>query len=221
MRELTGVAVGAAACLALSPYLARLTRSVPDGADRRWWRGQPVSAGRSVATAAIALVLGALAGYAARWSAALPALIALALCAAPLVVIDFTEHRLPDRLVRCAAVLGALLLATAALARGDWYPYLRAVEAAAAVFAALFLLALLAPSSFGFGDVKLGAVLGAYLGWFGWGCVYWGIFAGFVLGSLVAVALVAARRATMTSALAFGPMLVLGSLLAMSADLRP
>jgi leader peptidase (prepilin peptidase)/N-methyltransferase len=121
-------------------------------------------------------------------------------------------------LVFTGAVLAAVLLAVAALARGDWYPYLRALAAAAIVFAALFVLALISPSSFGFGDVKLGAVLGAYLGWFGWVYVYWGIFAGFVLGSVVALALLATRRATLKTALAFGPMLVLGSLLALLTD---
>lgn len=218
MRELAGVAVGAVACLAASPYLARLTCSVPDATQSRWWRGQAVSSRRRLATGAVGLVLGALAGYAAGWSAVLPALVALTLCASPLVVIDLQQHRLPDRLVLTAAVLAAVLLALAAFVRGEWYPFLRALAAAGAVFAALFVLALIAPSSFGFGDVKLGAVLGAYLGWFGWVYVYWGIFAGFVLGSLVALALLATRRATLKTALAFGPMLVLGSLLTLLTD---
>jgi leader peptidase (prepilin peptidase)/N-methyltransferase len=217
VRELAGAAVGVVACLLASPYLARLTRSVPDAADRRWWNGRPVSVGRVLVTGAVAVVLGALAGFAAGWSAILPALLALALCAAPLVVIDLQQHRLPDRLVLTVAVLAALLLAVAALARGEWYPYLRAALAAAAVLVALFVLALISPSSFGFGDVKLGAVLGAYLGWFGWPYVYWGIAAGFVLGAVVALVLIAIRRATMKTALAFGPMLVLGTLLTLLA----
>jgi len=213
VRELAGAAVGVACCLLAAPYLAQLTRSVPDGADRRWWRGQRVGARRRLVTGLVAVLLGALAGLAAGWSALLPALIALALCAAPLVVIDLQLHRLPDRLVLAAAILAAALLALAAFVRGDWSAYLRALAAAAAVLAALFVLALISPSSFGLGDVKLGAVLGAYLGWFGWRYVYWGIAVGFVLGAVVALGLIATRRATMKTALAFGPMLVLGTLL--------
>jgi leader peptidase (prepilin peptidase)/N-methyltransferase len=217
VRELAGAAVGAAACLVTSPYLARLTASVPDATDRHWWRGRPVSRRCDIVTGAVGLVLGALAGYAASWSALLPALVALALCASPLVVIDLQQHRLPDRLVLAATVLAALLLALAALVRGDWYPYLRAIAAAAAVLVVLFVLALISPSSFGLGDVKLGAVLGGYLGWFGWSYVYWGIAAGFVLGAVVALVLIAIRRANMKTTMAFGPMLVLGTLLALLA----
>ena len=56
----------------------------------------------------------------------------------------------------------------------------------------LLALNLAAPRSFGFGDVKLGGVLGGYLGWFGWSYVYYGVFAGFLLGAVLAVG--AARR---------------------------
>jgi leader peptidase (prepilin peptidase) / N-methyltransferase len=74
----------------------------------------------------------------------------------------------------------------------------------------LYLLLLISPRSFGFGDVKLGGVLGAYLGWFGWLEVYYGIFAGFLLGSLIGVALLA-RGASMKTKLAFGPALIVGA----------
>src|SRR5579875_3534663 len=80
-----GVLVGAAVALAASPYLARLTRTVPDRDDRRWWTGAPVSTNRLAATATGALALGALAGGAARWTPLLPAFAALAVLTAPLV----------------------------------------------------------------------------------------------------------------------------------------
>lgn len=216
-----GVAVGAAVCLATSPYLARLTLSVPDRDEPHWWRGRPTSRRRVACTALVGAVLGVLAGAAAGWSAVLPALVALALASTPLVLIDFEHHRLPDRLVRPAAVAGVLLLVLAAFLRHDWHALLRSGEGAAAVFAALFLLAFAAPRSFGFGDVKLGGVLGLYLGWFGWSYVYYGIFAGFVLGAVVAIVLLATRRASLKTALAFGPMLILGSLLVLAFRISP
>ncbi|MFN2518462.1 MAG: A24 family peptidase [Jatrophihabitantaceae bacterium] len=214
--EVIGSVAGAFACLAVSPYLARLTLSVPDRDEPRWWRGRPASRARVGCTAVTASALGALAGASAGVSALFPAFVALAMTSAPLVVIDYEHHRLPDRLVRSSAGAGVVLLTVAALVREDWHPLLRAIEGAAAVFAVLFLLAFASPRSFGFGDVKLGAILGLYLGWFGWTYVYFGIFAGFLLGSLVSLALLATRRASLKTALAFGPMLVVGALLVLA-----
>ena len=219
--EAIGAAVGAACCLAASPYLARLTLSVPDRDESTWWRGRAANARRVGWTALTAAALGAFGGAAAGWSALLPAFVALALTTAPLVLIDFEHHRLPDRLVRTAAAAGAVLLTLAALVRHDWPALLRSGEGAAAVFAVLFLLAFAAPRSFGFGDVKLGAVLGGYLGWFGWRYVYYGIFAGFMLGMLVGLALLATRRASLKTALAFGPMLIFGTLIVLAFRIAP
>jgi leader peptidase (prepilin peptidase)/N-methyltransferase len=219
--ELVGAAVGAAAGLVAAPYLARLTLSVPDRDRPAWWRGLPSSRRRLVWTALTAAVLGALAGAAAGWSALLPALVALALTTAPLVLIDVEHHRLPDRLVRTAAAAGAVLLALAALLRHDWHALLRAGEGAAAVFAVLFLLAFASPRSFGFGDVKLGAVLGGYLGWFGWRYVYYGVFAGFLLGMAISLVMLTTRRASLKTAVPFGPMLIFGALLVLAFRIGP
>jgi leader peptidase (prepilin peptidase)/N-methyltransferase len=109
----------------------------------------------------------------------------------------------------------------AAAEQDAWPHLLRAVEGGAAVFAVLFLLALISPRSFGLGDVKIGGVLGGYLGWVGWGYVYYGIFAGFLLGALVAVGILISRRGTMKTAIPFGPTLILGPLLVLAFDLVP
>jgi leader peptidase (prepilin peptidase)/N-methyltransferase len=214
-----GVLVGAAVCLAAAPYAARLTRTVPDRENARWWTGAAASGRRTALTAAAAVALGALAGAAAGWSVLLPAFVWLALLGAPLTVIDFEHHRLPNRLVYPAAIGAAALLAVAALVRHDWTDYLRAVEAAAAVFAVLYVVHILGP--FGRGDVRLGGILGAYLGWTSWATVYYGIFAGFLLGTLVSLALLATRRASLKTALAFGPMLLFGALIVLGFDLTP
>jgi leader peptidase (prepilin peptidase)/N-methyltransferase len=217
----TGTLVGAGIGLLAAPYLARLTVTAPEAEVQRWWVGAQPTRGVAGATAIIAGLLGALAGAAATWSALLPALLALALVGAPLIVIDVERHRLPNRLVLTLLVLGAALLTLAAARWHAWHPLLRAAEGAAAVYAVLFLLALASPRSFGFGDVKLGGVVGGYLGWFGWGYVYYGVFAGFLLGALLAVALLAGRRATMKTAIPFGPMLIVGPLLVLAFDLAP
>lgn len=203
-------------CLAVSPYLARLTRTVPDRDDRRWYLGAAPSAARLAATAGVAAGLGALAGWAAGWSAQLPAYVTLAALAAPLVVIDLEHHRLPNRLLYPMAVASAVLLVAAAGIGDDWHACLRAAEAAVVVYLVLFALALVSPKALGLGDVRLGAVLAAYLGFHSWPLVYVGLFAGFVLGAVIAVGLLVTRRATRTTAIPFGPMLVLGALLVLA-----
>jgi leader peptidase (prepilin peptidase)/N-methyltransferase len=156
--------------------------------------------------ATLGLVIGATVGSAARWNAAVPAFAVLALCIAPLVVIDVEHHRLPDRLVVTAGLGGVLLLT----APGQWGRWLGALEAAIVVSAVLAGIAFV--GQLGLGDVKLGAVLGLYTGWFGWGCALNGVLLGFVLGGVAAAALLIVRRAGRKSLVAFGPWLILGAL---------
>ncbi|WP_375486812.1 prepilin peptidase [uncultured Jatrophihabitans sp.] len=213
--------LGLAVCVVASPYLARLTVTVPDRDHGRWWTGAPATRRTTLVTSVVAAVLGALAGAAAGLGALLPAFVVLALVCAPLVVIDYAVHRLPNRLVYAAVAGEVVLLTAAAWVQGDWHRWLRGVEGAAAVFVVLFALALASPRSFGLGDVRLGGVLGGYLGWFGWGFVYYGIFGGFLLGALLSIVLVLTRRAGMKTAIAFGPMLILGALIVLAFDLVP
>lgn len=218
---LLGALVGTAVCLAASPYLAHLSAQLSDTAqvsapvsdaaqlsDTARLRGRPFAS-----TALIGAVLGALAGHAAGWSAALPAFVALALVATPLLLVDAREHRLPDRLVVPAAGCALALLTLAAALRGDWAALMRALAAAGVVFAIFCAAAFVSPSSLGFGDVKLAGVLALYLGWLSWGHVFYGIFAGFVLGALVAAVMLASRRATLSTHIALGPALITGALI--------
>ena len=221
MSAVVGAVIVAGVCVAASPYLARLTITVPDRDNARWLAGAPASGKRVALTALAGLVIGALAGAAAGWSALLPAYLSIALTGAPLVVIDYEHHRLPNRLVYPAAAGAFAWLALAAAVDHDWTDYLRAVEGAAVAYAALFVLKFISPRSFGWGDVRLGGVLGAYLGYNSWIAVYYGLFGGFLLGSIVAVALMAAHRATMKTAMAFGPMLLMGALIVLAFDLTP
>ena len=214
---IAAVILAALVCLAASPYAARLTRTVPDRTDRRWYLGAPASRAVSIATAAVAVALGVLAAAAARWSALLPAYLVFAVIAAVLVVVDAEHHRLPNRLLYPAAAAALVLLAVAAAVRGDWSAYLRAVEAAAVVYAVFLALALISPKSLGMGDVRLATVLALFLGFRSWPLVYIGLFAGFLLGAATAVALLISGRASRTTALPFGPALVVGSLAVLAA----
>ena len=216
-----GALIGGAVPLAVSPYLARLNLTVPDKDEARWWRGRQASPAATAVTAAVAAVLGVLGGLAAGASLTLIPFVALAIVGAPLIVIDFVHHKLPNRLVFPLAVIAPLLALIPAAAGDRWSDYGRAAAGAAAVLAVLFVLAFVAPRGFGYGDVKLGGILGGYLGWFGWAEVYYGIFGGFLLGAAVSLVLLATRRANMKTKIPFGPMLLVGALVVLAFDLVP
>ncbi len=69
--------------------------------------------------------------------------------------------------------------------------------------------------------MRVGGVLGIYLGYFSWAAVYFGIFGGFVLGTLVAIVRIIAGRANRKTPIAFGPMLLLGALIVLAFNLTP
>jgi leader peptidase (prepilin peptidase)/N-methyltransferase len=133
-----------------------------------------------------------------------------------LLVIDAERKLLPDRLTLPSYPAGVVLLGAAALVDDGWDDLLRAVVAGAAVFGLFLLLALISPSSLGFGDVKLAGVLALFLGYQGWGVLLVAFIAGFAIGALTAVALLALRRVGWKGELAFGPGLIAGALLAAS-----
>ncbi|CAM5265718.1 Prepilin peptidase OS=Streptomyces alboniger OX=132473 GN=CP975_20465 PE=3 SV=1 [Streptomyces alboniger] len=93
---------------------------------------------------------------------------------------------------------------------GNWPT---AALGALALGAGYLVLWLVNPGGMGFGDVKLALGTGAALGWYGWGTVLLGTFAGFLLGALYGGALVVARRAGRKTAIPFGPFLIAGAYL--------
>ena len=141
--------------------------------------------------------------------AAAPAVLVLIGFGAALSVIDARTHRLPNPLVAVFAVLAAGGLVWAAALLGEWSRLAVALGSGVVCLVILGSMAVLG-SGLGMGDAKLGAVVGAYLGWFGPTAVMAGLLAAFVLGAGWALARVAARRGSWRSAIAFGPFLLLG-----------
>ncbi|MFD6967214.1 prepilin peptidase [Streptomyces sp. NPDC059949] len=156
-------------------------------------------------TAATAFAAVALSG-ASGWFAA--AQYWLAACGIALALIDLAVQRLPDVLTlpTCA---GTLLLLTGAALAGEPGSLGRAAAAAGVLTAVFLLLALVA--GLGLGDVKLAPAVGALLGWSSWTNVWWGTAAGFLVGGVCAVALLAAGR-NRRSQIAFGPFMIVGAL---------
>ncbi|MFF8642468.1 prepilin peptidase [Streptomyces sp. NPDC015345] len=128
-----------------------------------------------------------------------------------LTVVDFGVHRLPDVLTLPLAGAALALLGGAALLPEHGGSWTGALYGAPALAGAYFVLFLINPNGMGFGDVKLALALGAALGWYGWGVLLIGTFAGFLLASLYGIALVAARRAGRKTAIPFGPFLLGGA----------
>jgi leader peptidase (prepilin peptidase)/N-methyltransferase len=139
----------------------------------------------------------------------LVAFLYLAAISVVLAVIDLDVWRLPDRIVLPAYLVGAVLLGSAGLLRND----VTALGVAAASSGGAFLLFLLLhlAGGMGFGDVKLAGVLGLFLGYLGVGQLTIGIAAGFLVGAVVGVALIVARRSSRKSRIPFGPWMLAGA----------
>lgn len=122
-----------------------------------------------------------------------------------LAAIDLERRIIPNRIVLPAAAIA--LLGRVALTPGDAAQY-----ALAALLTALFLFLprLLNPSAMGMGDVKLGLLIGAALGWGAAAALALGFLLVFPVAILVTVrqGVAAARRTTIP----MGPFLALGAL---------
>jgi leader peptidase (prepilin peptidase) / N-methyltransferase len=164
-------------------------------------------------TAALFAVIGVRVG----WSPELPAYLVLVGFLVALGAIDIDTTTLPRRLIYAGSATGTVMLGVASAVLGEWHRMRWAAIGAAGVYVAFRIIHAAARGGFGYGDVRLGAMLGGYLGWLGLSYVPVGIFAGFVLGSIVGVALMVGAKADRRTALPFGPFLAGGALLTIAA----
>lgn len=162
-----------------------------------------------VTAAVLALVLGT---FAWQWETA--AFVFLGALGVALATIDVAVQRLPHRLTLPAYPVVIVLFAVTAVIDGDLAPFGRALLGGLALAASYYLLALIRPGQLGGGDVVLAGLLGIALGWLGWPVLFMGAALSFVLFSVVSVGLLAARRITLRSHVAFGPFMLGGALLA-------
>ena len=146
-----------------------------------------------------------------------PAYLVLAVAGAALGVIDAHTHRLPNALVFPLTWATAALLALAALGTGAWGSLGRAALGGLAFFAVYQVLYLVAPrGGIGYGDVKLALSLGAVLAWHSWTTLLVGVFAAHILAGVVAIVLLLGRRAGWRTGIAFGPYMLLGTVVGLS-----
>ncbi|MFC7877289.1 prepilin peptidase [Isoptericola sp. NPDC057391] len=169
---------------------------------------------RAVAWAAALAAVWAVWASGPGW--ATPALVVAAGAGAALGVIDARTHRLPDALTYPMTAVVAALLALAALAGGTWDAAMRALLGGLLLGGAYLLLHLVHRSGMGRGDVKLAALLGLVTAWFGWSSLVAAAVLPILLGGSVAIVLMASRRASRGTALAFGPYLLAGAAVALT-----
>ena len=150
-------------------------------------------------------------------AASLPAFLYLAAVGVALAFIDYDTKRLPNVLTLPSYAVAFVLLGAAAAYDGTGAPFLRAAEGAAALFAFYLALVLVYPAGMGLGDVKLSGVLGAYLGWVGWGGLVVGAFSAFLVGGVTGIGLIMAGDAGRKTKIPFGPFMIAGALIGVFA----
>lgn len=203
-------------------WLREVTYRKPDEVDepvpgRRWW--VPVALGLVSALVVHRLWFVEDDAVPSAWVAAVltATLLLVVLSCVCLAAMDLDVHRLPDRIMWPTMGFLAGGLTLAALAGGGLDPWLRAMLAGVAAggfYLALALLSLARGSlALGLGDVKLAVVLGAALGWFGWAEALAGIYAGFLVGGVVAMVLLVGRKVRWEGHFAYGPPMMVGALL--------
>ncbi len=148
---------------------------------------------------------------------ALLTLLVVALSCVCLAAMDLDVHRLPDRVMWPTMATLAVGLGLAAVVGGEWGVagrFLLAGFACGAGYLTLALVSLARGSlALGLGDVKLALLLGAGLGWFGWQSVVVGMYAGFLVGGLVALLMLLTRKVGLRGDLAYGPPMMVGALI--------
>jgi leader peptidase (prepilin peptidase)/N-methyltransferase len=158
--------------------------------------------------AAVSALLAAAVGP----SPLLPGYLLAAVTGLLLAIIDLRCLRLPDRLVGALAITAGL---PAAVLQPEGIG--RALLAAGAVLTAYLAVAVLPRGGLGLGDVKLAAALGLILGFAGWPAVLAGVLVPHLINGPIALFLLVTGRAGRRRPLPFGPALLAGALLALTA----
>ena len=179
--------------------------------DRHLQRGlvAAVVVGATIGSGALPLVVPTL------W--VVPAYVAFVLGTILLTVTDLDTKLIPNRILVRVLVIGGFLLVVGGLASSNPGAVARAVGGGFAYFGIMFVLALIARGSLGFGDVKLAALLGVFTGYLGWAQLTIAVLGAFLIGGVVSLALLVSGRAGRKDAIPFGPFMVAGAFVAVYA----
>ncbi len=177
----------------------------PDPDDEAGVSGHPIRDGLTVLVGAVAAIL-VLIGHRSTPFTALGSA-AVVMVSTWLAVIDFREHRLPNRIVGPLAGAVAVWLFVAGLVEDDLGRTARALGFGLAVAGFLLLANIL--GGLGMGDVKYGFPMAATVGWFGWDALSVTIVVTTVSGAVAAVVMLVLGRGR-SAQLSYGPYMALG-----------
>jgi leader peptidase (prepilin peptidase)/N-methyltransferase len=146
---------------------------------------------------------------------AVPAYLYFSAVGVALAAIDLEHRRLPTAIVAPSYPVVAVLLGLSAWWQHDAWSLARSVLSGLILFAFFVLLVFVYPAGMGYGDVRLAGLVGGVLGYLSWAALVIGAFAGFLLGAVVGVVVIAAGRGSRKTAVPFGPFMLAGVLLAL------
>jgi leader peptidase (prepilin peptidase)/N-methyltransferase len=141
----------------------------------------------------------------------IPAFLFLMAVSIALAMIDIATFKLPFIIVAPAYPVAVILLALASWPGGQWSALTRALIGGAVLWSLYRLLHLIYPSGMGYGDVRLAGLLGLYLGWTGWGALFVGGFAGFLIGGVGGVVVLTVLKGSLKAHIPFGPYMFVGA----------
>lgn len=136
--------------------------------------------------------------------------------------IDLDTLRLPDRIVVPLLIVSIPVIVVTSLLQHDAPRIRYAIVGGAFYFVFLLVVHLVIPRGMGFGDVKLAAVMGMYVGWQAPSVVgavsltLYAMMIGFLVGSAAGIVVFAFRRKSRP--IPFGPFLVLGTIVTILAS---
>ncbi len=198
---LVGMAVGPAVDAWITAQLSRRGLERP-------------SAWRAVTRWMLPACLGV--GWGAAWGRMGPSAVLLAhlvwvTVTAALVITDFEHKLVPNGILYPGSAITGVLLVIGALLDGTVHRLAGAAAGAALCLLGMGVLSALGRGALGMGDVKLSALLGLCCGYRGVEVALRAIVAGFLIGGLVGLVLILARRAHRSTPIPFAPALVAGA----------
>jgi leader peptidase (prepilin peptidase)/N-methyltransferase len=165
--------------------------------------------------ACAALFAGAAARLGYNWD--LPAFLTLLASLLALSAIDVELLVLPKVIIYPSLIAMTALLIVAAGVTNDWHRLLIAALCAVGWFVLFFIINFASPRALGFGDVRLAPILGLGLGWLGIRFVILGFFAANLVGAIIGLALIAAKKMSREQPIPYGVFLAIGAGIALYA----